>query len=61
MAITRPFYDGPITVVCDDCKDELETDEVDFGDALQKFKDDGGIVTKSNGEWQHICVDCIPF
>lgn len=62
MTIQRAFYNGPITFVCDECGDELETDETDFTDALDKFKDDGGVATKrAGGDWQHICIDCIPF
>ena len=58
MTIQRAFYNGPITVVCDECGDELETDETDFTDALDTFKRDGGVATKSPAGWRHICIDC---
>lgn len=59
MSIRRSYYDGPITFACDECGDEHDTDEDNFGLALADMKEAGWWLKKDEGgSWSHLCKEC---
>lgn len=52
---------GMLTYVanCEDCPEQLVTDEEEFFDALAQIKREGWRVTKDDMDnWIHLCPDC---
>ncbi len=51
-----------MTLVCDDCGDELgdEFDNDDFSEMLASAKKEGWRVVREEREWKHYCPDCDP-
>ena len=60
MAIERNRYgfDGEITFECDQCGEEIHTDEADFQTALNVMKAEGWQSKKVGADWEHICPNC---
>lgn len=60
MAIERNRwgFDGEITFECDQCGEEIHTEESDFHLALKKMKSEGWKSEKSGGDWEHTCPGC---
>lgn len=60
MAIKRDYgsFDGEITFECDQCGEELCTEEADFHAALNKMKAEGWKSEKSGADWEHTCPGC---
>ena len=58
MSTRRNHVDRTITFTCDDCGETFEADGLDFHDALEEFKDNGGVARLDAGEWVHFCGDC---
>lgn len=58
MTTTRNRRDKTLTFACDDCGEEFESTSDDFHDALDEFKDTGGVARMDVGEWMHFCKDC---
>ena len=58
--ISRNYADRTITFECDECGETFEADGLDFYDALDEFKDNGGVarLDGDGGEWRHLCGDC---
>ena len=55
--ITRSF--GEIVWMCDECGEELPTDTMDFGDALDVLRENSWVARKDDGHtWEHFCEDC---
>ncbi len=47
-----------ITIECDECCGDFETNTDDFREAITEFKEAGGKVRMDEGEWTHLCEDC---
>ena len=57
MAIDRRY--GGVIFICDECLNELDTDEKDFQIALSVFENEGWLsVREEGGDWKHICDTC---
>jgi hypothetical protein len=46
-------------VACDNCDDELFTEELDFEDAVQVLREEKWKSAKVKNEWEHYCPDCL--
>ena len=55
MSIEREY--GYYTLYCDTCGDNQEVES--FEDALDIVKNCGWKAKKINGDWEHICPDCL--
>lgn len=51
-------FDGEITFVCDDCGEELHTDEAAFPVALSVLKKEQWANIKNKGDYEHYCPAC---
>ena len=60
MAIQRNRYgfDGEVSFECDECGEELHTDQADFKDALIIMKSEGWRSVKGRHDWHHVCGSC---
>lgn len=60
MAIERNRFgfDGEITFECDECGEEIHTDEADFHAALKVMKKEGWTNVQEKGDWNHYCPGC---
>lgn len=58
MSIRKNYADRTTTFTCDECGETFEADGHDFYDALDEFKDNGGVARLEGGEWFHLCRDC---
>lgn len=58
MSIRKNYADRTITFTCDDCGSTFEAEGLDFHDALDEFKDNGGRAQLDCGEWLHLCESC---
>lgn len=58
MSIRRGSRSNGLTVVCDECGTEHPSYTDDFHDALDDFKEDGGVVRLDDGTWMHYCEGC---
>lgn len=50
--------EGEFIIACDECQDEFETGTTNFEAAIRAFKNEGGQVRYSKGDYDHICSDC---
>lgn len=58
MSISKNYADQTTTFTCDECGDTFEADGLDFYDAYEEFKDNGGVARLEGGDWEHRCEDC---
>lgn len=59
MTITKSYANRTTTFECDQCGDQFEADSLDFYDAYEEYKENGGIARHhAGGEWEHRCEDC---
>jgi hypothetical protein len=58
MSITKNYADRTTIFECDLCGDTFEADGLDFYDAYEEFKDNGGIARLESGDWEHRCEEC---
>ncbi|MEN9935998.1 MAG: hypothetical protein RLZZ387_2577 [Chloroflexota bacterium] len=58
MGFRKNYADRTITFECDGCGEMFEADGLDFHDALDEYKDRGGVARLEVGEWMHFCEDC---
>lgn len=58
MTTQKDMRNRTIGFECDQCGEVHETDMTDFHDALDDFKDAGGVARLDCGEWLHFCGDC---
>ena len=56
MSVER--QDGIVIFECDNCGEELDTDETEFVDALDVLREEGWKAFKVSGDWVHHCGDC---
>ena len=56
MTIDRIY--GQVVFTCDNCGEALDTERVDFGEALAVLKLEGWKSELVLGEWEHRCPDC---
>jgi hypothetical protein len=49
---------GNIVIQCDGCDDVIETNQADFGVAMNMLRRAGWRARKSDGEWKHYCTEC---
>ena len=54
--IDRQF--GCITFICDECDEDLPTDEEDFDAAMAVFRRHNWRSEKVGDEWVHTCQGC---
>ena len=57
MSIERNLwgFDGEISFICDECGEEIHTEESAFDSALKHMKSYGWRCEKVDGEWKHYC------
>jgi hypothetical protein len=58
VSITKNYADRTTTFGCDECGVTFEADSLDFHEAYEEFKDNGGIARLSGGDWEHRCEYC---
>lgn len=58
MAVRKNWADRTTNFECDMCGDVYEAEGVRFEEALDEFKDAGGVARLDAGEWMHFCEDC---
>lgn len=58
MSFRKNYADRTVTFTCDDCGETFEADTPDFHDALDDYKDHGGVARLDDGEWVHLCGTC---
>ena len=58
MGFRKNYADRTITFECDECGEMFEADGLDFHDALDEYKDRGGVARLEVGDWLHFCEDC---
>ena len=58
MTVRKNHRHHTLTVSCDECGEEHEVDTEEFRDAIEDYKDNGGVARLEDGEWRHLCVDC---
>lgn len=58
MTTRKNYADQTTTFTCDECGETFEADGLDFHDALDEFKDHGGVARLVHGDWQHFCEHC---
>jgi len=46
-------------VSCDECAETFDTDETEFGAALDALKKEGWKPVCHEGTWNHICPSCV--
>lgn len=56
MAVDRRY--STVIFICDECLDELDTDEKDFQLALRVLDNEGWTAVREDGEWKHVCDTC---
>ena len=59
MTLERDGFRGPYVLECTDCHDILETDCKDFEEARDHYRERGWVARQWEGEWIHLCPDCI--
>ncbi len=50
--------DNTIVFVCDECSDDLQTDQIEFDAALAKAKAEGWTSVNKGTLWSHYCNAC---
>jgi hypothetical protein len=58
MTINKNYKDRTISFECDTCGDEYEADGLNFYDAYDDYKQNGGIARLVGGDWEHTCENC---
>jgi len=49
---------GDVVIHCDACPEHLDTEEKNFGDAIQEMKRATWKALQVKGEWMHFCPEC---
>jgi DNA-directed RNA polymerase subunit RPC12/RpoP len=47
-----------IVYICDECGEELDTEEGDYNEAWEIAKENGWRCWQDGDEWKHECEDC---
>ncbi len=58
MGISKNYADRTTIFECDECGDTFEADGLDFHDAYDEYKENGGTARLQGGDWEHRCEDC---
>lgn len=61
MAIEKQH--GKYIFICDECGDDIDTNETIFFQALDRIKEEGWLVTRNadDTEWVHVCGRCTGY
>lgn len=59
MTIERIRPNGPISFVCDECPEYLDTEQEDFARAWAFARSQGWRSFKVGTEWAHACPPCV--
>lgn len=58
MSISKNYADRTTIFECDRCGSTFEADGLDFYEAYDEYKHNGGVARQMGTDWEHHCEIC---